>query len=63
MNEELLQQAINQLKMFKDAKVETVSIENTDYTDGTTRFSFEVIYEDNFRAIKTKDEDMVASVN
>ena len=46
MNEELLQHAIDQLKMFKDVKVETVSVENTEYGDGTTRFSVEVIYED-----------------
>ena len=46
MNEELLQQAIYQLKMLKDATIETVSILNTDYTDGTTRFSVEVTYED-----------------
>ena len=46
MNEELLQQAICQLKMLKDATIETVSILNTDYTDGTTRFSVEVTYED-----------------
>ena len=46
MNEELLQQAIYQLKMFKDIKIEAVSIENADYVDGTTRFSVEVIYED-----------------
>ena len=46
MNEELLQQAIDQLKMFKDVKVETVSVENTEYGNGTMRFSVEVIYED-----------------
>ena len=46
MNEELLQQAIDQLKMLKDVKVETVSVENTEYGDGTMRFSVEVIYDD-----------------
>ena len=46
MNEELLQQAIYQLKMFKDIKIEAVSVENAEYGDGTTRFSVEVIYED-----------------
>ena len=34
--------------MLKDATIETVSILNTDYTDGTTRFSIEVTYEDEF---------------
>ena len=63
MNEELLQQAIDQLKILKDVKVETVSVENTEYGDGTTRFSVEVICDDNFRITKTKDEDMVAKVD
>ena len=62
MNEELLQQAIDQLKMFKDVKVDTVSVENTEYGDGTMRFSVEVIYDDNFIVIKAKDWDMVAKV-
>jgi hypothetical protein len=55
MNEELLQQAIDQLKMFKYVKVETVSVENTEYGDGTMRFSVEVIYDDNYIVIKAKD--------
>ena len=63
MNEELLRQAIDQLKMFKDVKIETISIENTDYADGTMRFSVEVIYDDSFRVIKTKDGDMVVKVD
>ena len=67
MNEELLQQAIYQLKMLKDATIETVSISNTNYTDGTTSFSIEVIYlegEQSHTANKFHiDEDLFKSVS
>ena len=63
MNEEMLQQAIDQLKMFKDVKIETVSIENTDYADGTMRFSVEVTYDERFRVIRAKDVNVVTKVD
>ena len=63
MNEELLQQAIDQLKMFKYVKSETVSVENTEYGDGTMRFSVEVIYDERFRVIRAKDVNVVTKVD
>lgn len=63
MNEEMLQQAIDQLKMFKDVKIETISIENTDYADGTMSFSVEVTYDERFRIIRAKNENVVTKVD
>ena len=63
MNEELLQQGIYQLKILKDATIEYVSVTNTEYTAGTSKFSIEVIYGVQSETTEAKSGNTVVNID